>query len=235
MVPSLRRLLSFCTKLEYLYLDNSEFTGPVPSLTSLTNLQVLSLFNNPALTGNLDVFTAGLTKFNSILIQNTGIGGTVAASSITTLLEYLYISKTQITTLPSNLTSAVNLLGITVDSLQLSQLPNWATSFNKLINLSAKDNQLTSLPVFTSHVNKANLEIFVQDNKLDFADIETNFTSAGVHPFKTFVYSPQPNPLTVPTNLSIIINTELKIEAPSGGVHGVYLWEKLINGAWTNC
>lgn len=226
--------LRFCIKLEGIWLDNSEFTGPVPSLTSLTNLETLSLFNNPTLTGNLNTFTAGLTKLSSIHINNSGIGGTVSPNSITTLLQYLYVGKTQITALPSNLTSATNLLGLGLDSLQLSEIPNWGTSFNKLTYLSAQGNALTSFPTFTSHVNKANLEIFVQNNKLDFSDIESNFTAAGVHPFKTFVYSPQPNPLTVPADLSVVIDNELKIEAPSGGTHGVYLWEKMINGTWTS-
>jgi hypothetical protein len=68
----------------------------------------------------------------------------------------------------------------------------------------------------------ANLELYIQNNTLDFPTIESKFTSAGVHPFKVFEYSPQRNPLTVPSSISVQPSDELIIEAPPGGNYGVY-------------
>src|SRR5690606_31306335 len=56
--------------------------------------------------------------------------------------------------------------------------------------------------------------------------------SADDHLFQDFDYAPQR--IASQENLYIPLSGELKIEAPKGGVHGVYLWERLINGVWTN-
>src|SRR5690606_12399938 len=46
--------LGNCTKLQEIYLDNSEFTGTIPAtFNNLVNLEGLWLFNNPNLSGDL--------------------------------------------------------------------------------------------------------------------------------------------------------------------------------------
>jgi RHS repeat-associated protein len=226
--------LNKCIKLQWIYLDNSEFYGEIPVLTSLTSLNSFNVFNNENLAGNISTSLSGLVKLNNVRIYNTQIGGTPPTSIMNSTLQYLQIANSKIRTLPANITSATNLTTLYLDSLQLAQVPNWSANFPKLSYFSVNHNNLTSIPSFTAHANKANLQYIVSRNKLDFGDLEPNFTAANTHPYQTFTYSPQEELGEEQTLYWTSGNADtLRVVTP--GSYNLYQWQKKDNvGAWTD-
>jgi len=222
-----------CTKLEWLWLDNSEFTGTLPDISNIPTLKSINIYNNPSLGGDVSSLGAGRSNLEVLYIHHTNIGGTLPVINSNTV-GGLGFGNTPARGSVPNPPNSNTVQWLDFASLELTSIPNWGSSYSKLIYLNISDNLLTSVPNFSNHPNKANLELYIQDNDLDFADIEPNFTGVGAHPYKTFVYAPQRNPVPVPPYITVMAGEEIKIEAPLGGVHGVYLWEKKVDGAWTN-
>src|SRR5690606_24139415 len=93
------------------------------------------------------------------------------------------------------------------------------------------ESEFTGLGDFSARTDKSSMSIYIDDNRIPIADIERYFTAANTHPFSSFSYGNQrlqaPAADQHATELS-----ELRIEAPDAGTHGVYLWEKLTGVEW---
>src|SRR5690606_15180801 len=147
----------------------------------------------------------------ALSISNSKIGGSVPSSIATPHRFHVDVSLSEVSSeIPSELSNAVNLQSLHIASLGITKLPDLSSSFTKLTSLRIGSNELENIPNFSLHANKANLAIHVSNNKLDFADLEPNFTSPGVHPFTAFTYELQ-NPIPLVSMLTVPINSELKI------------------------
>lgn len=200
------------TKLTYLHLGNTKRTGPIPgSLANLINLNYL-LLNDNQLTGSMPSYFTSLVKLQNLFLYNNQMDGELPSNwSSMTLLNYLQISGNKFSgTIPSSL---INLPA--------------------MIYLYLYSNDFTSMPNFSTDARKASLYIRVDNNRLDFATLEPNFTGTGTHPFPYFIYSPQKNFSDI-TNVSTPINTQLVIPARPITALNTITWEKLIGSTWTS-
>jgi|GEM_PF-365669 len=225
--------LGSCTKLVLLYLDNSQLTGTAPtSLHSLVNLTAFSLFNNFNLSGDLNSLL-GSTHLQYVYTYNTKIGGSMPAFTGYTSLIGLDMSKTSTTGQLPNLTSATGFQWLGIDSLAGVQIPSWLVGKSSLWYVSAKNTGATTIPNFSTNTNKANLELYVQNNNLDFGSLEPLFTSNGVAPYKVFNYSPQSD-IGITQTLTWAGGTTNSMSVTTSGSYNQYQWQKLVSGNWQN-
>ncbi|HEY3405545.1 MAG TPA: hypothetical protein VGK59_19315, partial [Ohtaekwangia sp.] len=229
--------LSNATYLETLYFFENDFSGTIPSSwQSLTNLKHLWIHDNANLTGELPASFGNLTQLQTLSIGQCAVQGTLP-SSYSTLANltglYLYMMDLE-GTIPSSWQSLNQLATIDLKYDSLSgDIPAWLMNKASVKTFDLNNNQFTSLPDFSARTDKASLVIHIENNRIPIADIERYFTGVNTHPFDSLFYSGQQ--LAEPVSAQqVMLTTELRIDAPHGGVHGVYLWEKLINGTWTN-
>ncbi len=100
-----------------------------------------------------------------------------------------------------------------------------------LDTLQLQNNQFTSIPDFSGNINKANITLLVENNKIDFSSLEPIFNSSGIPIIKNLRYSPQQ---------SSILKVDLfsnKIISAIGGLNNQYRWYKdgvLLNSPLTS-
>lgn len=222
--------------LEDLYLYSNNFTGEIPeNWRHLTNIKNLWLHYSQV-SGEIPAWLGELTKMVVLSIGDTHLTGVIPPSlSNLTNMTGLYLQNLAIGGgIPDELQS---LNKLTLVSLNLTNLegpiPSWLMNKPTLKEFYLNDSKFTSLPDFSARTDKASLIINVQNNLIPAADIERYFTGANTHPFNTFLYGPQ-KIASLDTVIHAPLNNVLRIVAPSGGSHGVYLWERKIDDVWTD-
>ncbi|HEY8935920.1 MAG TPA: hypothetical protein VIM65_11895, partial [Cyclobacteriaceae bacterium] len=247
--------------LKNLMLQSNQLTGAIP--TSLKNLVALdqAAFNNNNLSGSIPGLFGRMPGLDSLWLNNNQFTGSIPDSvQYATGLALLDVSSNQLTgSIPTSLGSLSlmktfalghnNITGTIPDQLQnfsnirnldLSHallsgaIPAWLASKTALRRIALNDNSFTSFPDFSARTDKALLIINIQNNQIPITDIERYFTAANTTPFNTFTYSPQTTSIAAPATVQLKTTNTLTIEAPSGGTHGVYVWEKLNNSDWAN-
>lgn len=223
------------TKLKHLQLSDNRLSGEIPaSFKNLTNIEWMALSGNE-LSGNLPGFLGRMTKMDSLWLYNNHFTGSIPDSlRFATTLNLLKIGNNPLTgTIPEWFED------LPLKSLQLSNtnmegpIPAGLMMKSSLKSIYLYDSEFTGLGDFSSRADKSGMKIYIENNRIPVTDIERYFTAADTHPFHTFSYGgqqlPEPDSLQYPAELS-----ELRIEAPDAGTHGVYLWEKLIGSEWTD-
>ncbi|HEY8938507.1 MAG TPA: hypothetical protein VIM65_24975, partial [Cyclobacteriaceae bacterium] len=247
--------------LKNLMLQSNQLTGAIP--TSLKNLVTLdqAAFNNNSLSGSIPGLFGRMPGLDSLWLNNNQFTGSIPDSvQYATSLALFDVSSNQLTgNIPSSLGSLSlmktfalghnNITGTIPDQLQnfsnirnldLSHallsgaIPAWLASKTALRRITLNDNSFTSFPDISARTDKALLIINIQNNQIPITDIEKYFTAANTTQFSTFVYSPQTSSLVTPASVMLEATNSLTIEAPAGGTHGVYTWEKLSNSNWAN-
>ncbi|MBT1695342.1 hypothetical protein KK083_00550 [Fulvivirgaceae bacterium PWU4] len=220
-----------CIKLQYIFLDNSDLDGTAPNtIASLTNLVELAIFNNANLTGNISTMVAGLTKLQYVYTFGTQIGGAPPTLPALPLVGW-DLGKCNVRGALPNLSGATNIQWIGADGMDIGTLPAWTTSLTKLWYINASNNKLTEMPGYSAHVNKANLEIYVQNNQLDFGDLEPNYTGPGTHPFKVFSATGQAE-IGTEQQLYWTTGSTESLTIATNGAHNLYQWQKKNGTAW---
>jgi Leucine-rich repeat (LRR) protein len=129
------------TDLTYLELPNNGFTGAMPSLAGMANLQNAYLHNNNFTSIPGDFFT-GLTSVQSLYMdRNTGLNGTAGW------------------TIPEAITASTVLTNLSVFSANLNSIPDYVTSMPSLRVLLAAYNNIPSLPATLAGSNIEVLQI----------------------------------------------------------------------------
>jgi RHS repeat-associated protein len=200
------------TKMDSLWLNDNQFTGTIPdSLQYATSLALLSLSRNQ-LSGNLPVWLGSLSLMKTLQAAGNSFTGKIPdqlqnLNNLKTLdLAYTYLSDT---------------------------VPQWLVNKANLKTVYVNNGNFTAFPQLSSRTDKNLLKISLENNAIPAEYIEQNFTGANTHPFNSFTYRPQKD-TKLKSFIEVRRNDTLKIEAPSGGVHGVYLWERLVDGNWVN-
>ena len=255
--PSINKL----AKLQVLQIFTNNFTGSIPYMGDLTNVTNFNISTNPNLSpGSIPDWLANLTKLTYLSLTNTKRTGPIPGSLANlTNLNHLLLNTNQITgTIPTFITSLVKLQYIYLSGNQMEgEIPqNWGNmtmlyyllldgnkfsgaipaslvNLPALVYMYAVNCEFTSMPNFSTDTRKASLYIRVDNNRLDFATLEPNFTGTGTHPFPYFIYSPQKNFSDI-TNVSTPINTQLVIPARPITALNTITWEKLIGSTWTS-
>jgi RHS repeat-associated protein len=258
---SLSESIGNLTKLKTFWGYNNKWSGTLPfSLGNITVLENLYLFGNNDLSGELPSSWSGLTNLKNFWIHYTHISGQIPAWVWTfTKMEILSVGDNDLEgTIPSEISNLTNLTELYMQRLKLSggipssmqalnkltlvdlkgsnlsgDIPEWLMKKSTIKTYGLADNDFTSLADFSSRTDKSTLKIYIENNQIPAGHIERYFTAANVHSFSAFTYGPQQNTKLV-SAVNAPLHNILKIEAPSGGTHGLYLWEKKVDGAWTN-
>jgi Leucine-rich repeat (LRR) protein len=216
------------TKLTQCYIYNIGLSGELPStIGNLTNLTHFYIHFNYGITGSVPSWISRLTKMQVLSLGDTDLGGSLPSDigNLTAMTE-LYIQRCRISgNLPTSLRSSVNLSVVDLKYINLTALPSFLTGFSKMKLVIANNNLLTEILNFTTHANRANLVYNVENNKLDFGDLEPHFTGPGAHPYKTFTYSPQADIDTAKT-VYWKAGTSNSLQITTPGARNIYQWQK---------
>jgi M6 family metalloprotease-like protein len=211
--------------LRWLILQSNQITGTLPeSWSELDNLDVLIVDYN-RLTGGLPDSWSKMAKLRVLWLSGNQLKGTLPASwSSLTNLQQLLLSDNQLYgPLPESWSAIIN----NVEALVLNKnkfsgkLPeSWSTFLNPFFYLSLFDNQFTELPDLSHIKNKFNI-IEVQNNLLDFGDLEKNIDVA-----KDSIYYYPQGKFGKATVHNKKQGETLTLKATVGGTSNQYQWQK---------
>lgn len=131
-------------------------------------------------------------------------------------------------TVPDSIGNLTQLKHLFLSKNQLSgDLPQKLALLTNCTQFKFSDNLLTGLPDFSAHPQLRNLKVNVENNHLDFGDLERYFDQSGKLILKFFSYSGQAEigkeqELTFYKGMPI----ELKVETP--GAYNTYQWQKMV-------
>jgi RHS repeat-associated protein len=248
------------TQLKILNLFDNSLEGTIPSsLKNLTNLEWTALSENK-LSGTIPAFFGRMTKMDSLWLNDNQLTGGIPDSlKYATSLALLNVSRNKLSgklpiwlgnlafmtnlqlasngfygSIPDTWNSLTKLYHVDLSSTSIDgSLPEWLVAKTTLRKLIVNNSAFTSFPKFNTHANKQLLELRVERNRIPVSNIEENFQSANTHPFLLLSYGPQQDTEGV-SSITLAPHDQLRIDAPQGGVHGTYFWEKLLNGTWTS-
>jgi RHS repeat-associated protein len=195
------------TKLKYFYASGNQLTGSIPS--TFANLTQLSLFyaNGNLLSGPIPSFIGNWTNLSLLNLQTNKFTGELPTEiGNCKLLSYCVLTGNGFTKIPASVLT-LPVLG----------------SFQFI------DNEVTSIPDFTQQVNKANLQIVMQNNRLDFSQLEP-FVTGGI---KSVAVVPQKIIIDV-AEVNIPKGSQFVLTARPTGLNSTVIWEKQnTNATWT--
>jgi len=230
------------TNLESLNLFSNQLSGSIPAeLGNLTNLQELELYDNqlngciPAELGKLTNLKriylgsnqlnqsipaelGNLTSLQQIELDSNQLSGSIPAElKKLTNLTLLNLTNNQFSgSIPSELGNLTNLNFLNLSNNQLhGSIPSELENLTNLSSLYLNDNQFTSLPDLSALTNLYSSRTAVENNSLDFGDLE-------ISKIKWGDYAPQANvPISKTENGGSIIFT-----VSVDGTNNVYNWYK---------
>ncbi|CAH1450237.1 unnamed protein product [Lactuca virosa] len=155
------RSLSNLTQLTFLTLGGNKFTGFIPSLVGLSELNALELNGNNFEKGQLPDWLGKLTKLNQLYLSDNNLTGEIP--SFLANLTKLSVLSLGLNSLNGHIPSSFfNLTQLTMLDLQGNQLEGpISSSFSKF-------NGLRALRLnFNSFIGRVDLDIFLGLNKLE--------------------------------------------------------------------
>ena len=165
------------TNLTYLYLGYNQLSGSIPyELGNLTNLQRFFLESNQ-LNGSIPAELGNLTNLTNLYLSFNQLSGSIPAElgNLTNLQRFFLESNQLSGSIPAEIGNLTNLQDLFLESNQLSgSIPYELGNLTNLTNLFLNNNQLTSLPDLSVLVNLSSWSIKVQNNLLDFGDLENS-------------------------------------------------------------
>lgn len=220
------------SNLNTLYLHNNFLSGPIPSsLGNLTKLAYVN-FNNNQLSGEIPASLSAWSQVVSMSLGNNQLSGEVPANLFTnwTKVTYIMISGNFLKgALPNSIINCALLSAIYINNNQFTALPPSFLSLSKLTLVYLNDNELKAIPNFSTYSNKANLALFVQNNRLDFSNLEWLGSSSGI----------AGRTVTPLKNINDFVSAGYKagnplvIQARPPGLNSTITWEKQnTNGTW---
>jgi RHS repeat-associated protein len=243
------------SKLQILEIQDNQLTGSIPyELGGLSELTYFYAFDNQ-LSGSLPSSLGDLTKLKYFFVLDNQLSGEIPASfsALTQLVNFhIYHNQftgnfpdmsgwTKITSLqfhdnqfsgdfPTSIGGATALVTLRGDNNNFTSLPSTLLNLPALNYLNFQYNDLVAIPNLASHPNKANLNVYLQHNYLDFTNWEPIFGNTGVHGIKSLFYSPQNlfGESYQPLKMYPPAGTTLSIKSASGGQYNTFTWEKKV-------
>jgi Leucine-rich repeat (LRR) protein len=200
----------------------NNMVGTIPDeIGDLTELRSLDLIFND-ISGSIPESIGNLTKLEYIGLAYNPISGTIPESfwNLTNLNQIAFGFNPNLSgVIPPAIGNLVNLEAFYLDNCNFEgDLPEELSVLINLNNLWLNGNNFTSLPDLSA-LNTDNLNLRVQNNFLDFADLEPNMVFANI------IYSPQKNIPKV-TDFILAEGNQFLLEYTVGGTANVYQWQK---------
>jgi RHS repeat-associated protein len=223
--------LGAMSTLSELYLHENKLTGLIPaSLGSLSKLRTLFLHTNQ-LSGPVPPAFSSLLKMEDFYIYNNRLEGILPPSLFNTWtnLTVVDLSNNQFTGSFPAVSNKNKLVRIVADRNAFSQLPADILTLPVLASLSVKNNALTAIPLFGNHVNKLNLTLALENNRLDYTALQT-LKGVGI---KAVTFVPQ-QPILDVTSVTPMSGSSLVITTrPADPNTTTTVWEKQsATGTW---
>ena len=229
----------------YLLLRNNQLSGSIPpEIGNLVNLKYLDIRSN-LLSGSIPLELANMVNLRSLVLADNELNGPILSEfgNLSYLTE-LWLQDNLLTgSIPPELGNLINLTQLYLNNNQLTgEIPVEIGNLNKLLQLKLENNQLSgAIPpeignlilqylrlndnLFTELPDLSSLsdlrELAIQNNILDFGDIEPNI---GV-PAWTFIYSPQDS-IGEKQNFVLFVGDLQTISVEVGGQNNQYQWYK---------
>lgn len=204
-------------KLKYLYLQENQLSGPIPSNFSPT-LEWLEIGGNQ-FSGNIPSSLANTNLRGLYLYRNQLTGSIPQSLGNLTNLQWINLRSNNLTgPLPTTFQN-LNIRLFTVYNNHLGgKIPDsWGASMDWEFRI--ENNEFTSIPKFTKAFNFFGGGLKVDNNFLDFGSLELNVGKTPI-----YTYSPQKN-LTGGT-VSATTGSTLLIPFVTGGTQNSYQWYK---------
>lgn len=214
--------------LQNLYLDVNGITGtPNPLIGNISTLWHLSLHGNQitALPSNWQ----NLQQLRALIVSSNQLTGP-PPSWISNLadLDYLDLSGNQLTSpLPDLTAQQPNTI-----RLHNNNFTGDFPFYPSLRHITIFNNHFSGFPSFISI--PSGLLMMIENNNLDFGDLEPNFLAPNVMNGFSTSYNPQ-GIIGNPVTHYLIEGANFTLPYPSaGGAHSEYKWQKNISGTWTD-
>lgn len=240
--------------LGYFMIGFNGFTGSLPSsVGSLTTLSVFSASNNK-LSGNIPSSYSGMTGLTSFYVDQNDLSGSVPSfvgnwvnlreislerngftdalpttlSGCTKLLVVKFQKNRFVGAFPS--LASPDLFYIDGTDNNFTSLPGSFTSLLKLTSVLFPNNDLSAIPDFSTYSNRTNLVLNVQNNRLDFSQLEPNIGTG----IKTLTQIPQKNINDVTTKKLIEGDTLVLSARPTTSTTTINWQKQSASGTWNN-
>ncbi len=166
--------------------------------------------NIPPEVGQLTGLTRLDLNFNALIGEVPSQIGQLAS------LTYLDLSGNQLTQLPTEMGQLTSLEFLLLFNNLFTGLPSEMAQLSSLTILALHKNQLSNLPNLSA---LPLVGLSVEDNRLDFGDLEPNAGITG------FTYAPQDS-IGAAQDMTVSLDTALTLTLTSGGSRNVYKWYK---------
>jgi RHS repeat-associated protein len=220
------------SRLNYLYLGTNQFSGQLPTgLGQLSQLTELGLDHNQ-FQGSLPADLGQLTNLQAFYVQANQFTGPFPDVLSNANLRLLYVGENQFTgVLPTGLAQLSHLTELGVNTSLFTGVVPVGLVKLPLTALYLHGNAFSDLPgwVGAAHV-PANF--YVNDNELDFADLEANFLGKN-QPLPAFSYDPQRSPIGADT-LQRQVGDPAQLAGQIGGAYNYYQWQHQVTGKWVD-
>jgi RHS repeat-associated protein len=211
--------------LTQMYLYTNQLTGDLPStIGNLTKLVYFSAYGNQ-FTGSLPPSFANLSALTFLDISNNKLSGTLSPTLFSNLTKIgtINLATNNFTGAFPGLATTPVLTSLTLTGNQFTSLPASSLNLPVLITLSADNNRIGDIPDFSAHVNKTNLTLKLQNNVLDFSQLEP-LIGVGI---KTLTFSPQKTIAYVGPQVLTTSSDFILTARPKGPFTSNIKWEKL--------
>jgi len=201
-------LLGNAPDLEFLDLSNNAITSLDPNFQLLSNtLKSLDISNNQFI-GPLPEYLSNFTMLGALICND---------NSITAPIPY---------------NPSIGKLILRNNNIN-GDLPAGYANNIGITEFDLRNNSFTGTPGFGSSNNRFNFKLYLDNNKLDFGDIEPNFIGINLTDLNTITYTPQAL-VGQPITYNIIEGSNFTIPFSMGGTKNKYKWQKYNGSSWVD-
>jgi Leucine-rich repeat (LRR) protein len=211
------------TLLTTVSINENNLTGSIPpEIGNLKSLINLGLYNN-FLSGSLPAGIGNLQFLYSLFLGRNLLTGSIPLEfgNLANLHELALDNNQLVGKIPITINQLNNLQMLYLNNNNFTDsLPDAIGAFPSIHNISINNNQFSYIPDFSS-VPWYISALEVENNKLEFDDIEKNISLAGTA--DTFTYSPQDS-VNISIDTTVALNSLLQLQTIVGGLNNNYQW-----------
>ncbi|MFZ5971144.1 MAG: hypothetical protein ACOYXA_06095 [Bacteroidota bacterium] len=226
-IPSALGKLS---KLIFLYVHANKFTGALPDSLGYLNSLYYFMAGSNQLTGSIPASFSNLRQIRTFDVSFNQLSGDLPSGLFTNwpYAATIYLDRNAFSGPFPDVSGLTVIRNLRFHSNQITSVPASLQSRSALDYLYMQQNRIKELPDFSSHVDKANLRLYVQENELGFDQIQP-MIGAGIY---AFTYAPQKE-VTDVSSITLAEGQPLVLSSRPLGPASSVVWQRQSpGGAW---